>query len=76
MNNLFKMNEISDDLIQICGKVNGFARKTNEMNRSAYVYSVHFIKDKKLVKVSNEKIRSITSKEQLKEHLEKIYCEE
>lgn len=76
-NNIFALNIINEDTIQIYGQMNGFAYKLFEKNSYFYRYNVKFIKDNVLYKYSNDVDMSIHNIESLTQRLINIYnnCE-
>lgn len=76
VNELFKLNEIDGNTVQIYGTVNGFAKKFFDMERWVYIYDIKFIKNNKLYKISNHNIRTLSTLKSLEEKLLKIYNNE
>lgn len=75
-NELFKLNEIDENTVQIYGIVNGFAKRIFDMERWVYIYDIKFIKNNKLYKISNHNIRTLSTLKSLEEKLLKIYNNE
>ena len=75
-NELFKLNEINENTVQIYGTINGFAERIFDMERWVYIYDIKFIKNNKLYKISNHNIRTLSTLKSLEEKLLKIYNNE
>lgn len=75
-NELFKLNEIDENTVQIYGTINGFAKRIFDMQRWVYIYDIKFIKNNKLYKISNQNIRTLSTLKSLEEKLLKIYNNE
>lgn len=73
MRKLFELNELNKNLIQIYGVINGYSQRIETMGRMVYIYDIRFIKNNKLVKISNSNIKTISTKEALIEKINKIY---
>lgn len=76
VNELFKLNEIDENTVQIYGTINGFAKRIFDMERWVYIYDIKFIKNNKLYKISNHNIRTLSTLKRLEEKLLKIYNNE
>lgn len=79
MEELFNINVIDENTLQIYGKINGFATKRTlprEMNGS-YSFSIRFILNKKLIKIANHyNDGTIRSVGKLKDRIQQIYNKE
>ena len=75
-NELFRLNELDENTVQIYGTINGFAKRIFDMERWIYIYDVKFIKNNKLYKISNHNIRTLSTLKSLEEKLLKIYNNE
>lgn len=74
-NELFTLNELDKNTVQIYGIVNGVVRKIYDMGRYIYIYDIRFFKNNNLHKVSNSNIRTLSTLEKLEEQINKIYNE-
>ncbi len=74
-NNLFRFINITENKIRIYGKVNGIAMKTFNGEESYYYFNIRFTKNNTLFTIDNynNKKKTITDKERLKELLTTIY---
>ena len=75
-NEVFRLNEIDKNTVQIYGTINGFAKRIFDMERWVYIYDIKFIKNNKLYKISNQNIRTLSTLKSLEEKLLKIYNNE
>ena len=74
-NELFTLNELDKNTVQIYGTINGVAKGIYDMGRFVYIYDFRFIKNNKLHKVSNSNIRTLSTLEKLEEKINRIYNE-
>lgn len=74
----FRINDLGENTLQICGTINGTVRKIFIEEKRVYVYDINikFIKNNKLYEISNHNIRISRSIESLEEEILRIYNEE
>lgn len=78
MNNVFKLNELDKNTVQIYGRVKGIAQKRTDCGEfnGSYIFNISYIKDGKLYKVtSNEKDGTMRNLQKLENRIMKAYEE-
>lgn len=75
-NEIFKLNEVDENTVQIDGLINGIARRIFDKGRRVYIYDIRFFKNDRLCKIINHNIRTLSSIESLEEHILRLYNEE
>ena len=73
---IIKYNRIDDDLIQLYGEANGFARRVEFKGRKVWRYSISFFQVDKQIKISTSEMEgTLTNVEILKKNILKKVTE-